>query len=61
MLEENNLSELIEEGYGTPENLAKQIDIGIEMLFYIEEETFEKRDIQNVVSAMRVICKVLRK
>jgi DNA-binding CsgD family transcriptional regulator len=54
------LSELIEESYGSSEELAKHLDMGIEMLFYLEEGTFEKRDVQNVVSAIRGIIRVLR-
>lgn len=55
-----SLSELIEDGYGK-NRLADFLDAGIEMLFYVDEETFDKRDVQNVASAMRAISKALRK
>jgi len=55
------LSEFIEESYGTSSELANLLDEGIEMLFYVDEETFDKRKIQNVVSAVRDISKALRR
>ncbi|MEM9078382.1 MAG: hypothetical protein AAGC43_15165 [Bacteroidota bacterium] len=51
----------IEDTYGSPEELAQVLDFGIEMLFYLEENTFEKREVQDVVSAMRGIAIKLRK
>ena len=51
---------LIEDVYGSKERLAKIIDLGIEMLFYLEEDSFERRDVQNVVSALRGISNMLR-
>ena len=54
------LSKMIEESYGSPSELAKRLDLGIEMLFYLEEDTFDKRDIQSVVSAIRGIIYSLR-
>ncbi len=54
------LEDLIEESYGTPEELAKVLDLGIEMLFYVDEGTFSRADIQNVAAALRSICGVLR-
>lgn len=56
----NDLSEMIKEAYGSPEQLAEVLNLGMEMLFYIEENTFERRDVQHVASAMRIICEVLR-
>ncbi len=53
-------SELIDDSYGSPEELAGFLDLGIEMLFYLEEDTFDKRDIRSVVSAMRGIIGTLR-
>ena len=50
----------IEESHGSPEKLAKYLDRGIEMLFYLEEDTFERREVQNVVSAIRLISDFLR-
>lgn len=52
--------ELMDNVYGSPEGLAKNLDLAIEMLFYLEEDTFERRDVQNVVSALRDIIYVLR-
>lgn len=54
------LFQLIDDTYGSPEELAEYLDLGIEMLFYLEEDTFEKRDVQAVVSALRGIIGVLR-
>ncbi|MEM9363924.1 MAG: hypothetical protein AAGA43_14890 [Bacteroidota bacterium] len=51
----------IEETYGSPEKLAQVLDFVIEMLFYLEENTFEKREVQDVVSAMSGIVLKLRK
>lgn len=45
----------------SPEEFAKYLDLGIEMLFYIEEDTFDRKDIQNVVYAMKRIIDNLRK
>lgn len=50
----------IEDTYGTPEELAKILDYGIEMLFYLEEGSFEKKEVQNVVAALRGIVVGLR-
>ena len=54
------LFQLIDDTCGSPEELAEYLDLGIEMLFYLEEDTFEKRDVQSVVSALRGIIGVLR-
>lgn len=54
------LSELIDDTYGSPEELAKHLDLGIEMLFYLEEDTFDRREVHSVVSAIRGIIDVLR-
>ena len=58
--QEELLFQLIDDTYGSPEELAEYLDLGIEMLFYLEEDTFEKRDVQSVVSALRGIIGVLR-
>ena len=58
--QEELLFQLIDVTYGSPEELAEHLDLGIEMLFYLEEDTFEKRDVQSVVSALRGIIGVLR-
>ena len=56
----SDLSELIQEAYGSPVQLAEILNLGIEMLFYLEEDTFDQRDVQHVASAIRIVCKVLR-
>ena len=50
----------IEDVYGSPEKLAQVLDFGIEMLFYLEENTFEKREVQDVVSALRFVINWIR-
>ncbi|GLU43878.1 hypothetical protein [Allomuricauda sp. NBRC 101325] len=60
MEKEKILFNWIEDTYGTPEELAKVLDLGVEMLFYLEEDTFDKREVQQVVSALRGIVVVLR-
>ncbi len=50
----------VEEGYGSPEEFAKILDQGIEMLFYIEDDVFTKREIQEVVGVIRGVVTVLR-
>ena len=58
--DEKFLSHLISDSYGSPENLAQVLDLGVEMLFYIEDHTFTKQDVQNVVAALRDISMALR-
>nr|WP_298794291.1 hypothetical protein [uncultured Allomuricauda sp.] len=55
-----NLEERIKEGYSTPNKMANVLDLGVEMLFYIEEGAFSQREIQHVVTAIRDIVGVLR-
>ncbi|MEM9075629.1 MAG: hypothetical protein AAGC43_01265 [Bacteroidota bacterium] len=57
----NRLNDLIEDTYGTPEALAQQLDITVEMLFYLEDNAFTKREVQNVVAALRDVVGVLRR
>ena len=54
------LSELIEDQYGSPETLANWLDLAVEMLFYVEEDTFSRIEIQEVASALRGITICLR-
>ncbi|MEM9001501.1 MAG: hypothetical protein AAGB24_14655 [Bacteroidota bacterium] len=56
----NNLNELIKDAYGSREELAEVLNLGIEMLFYLEEDTFERIDVQHVASALRLVCEFLR-
>ncbi|SNZ01816.1 hypothetical protein [Flagellimonas pacifica] len=58
--EETYLSELIKDRYGSKEALAEILDLGIEMLFYVEENSFNRKEIQSVVSALRDMVVVLR-
>ena len=53
-------SDLIEDTYGSSELLVRILDLGIEMLFYLEEDTFDRKEVQNVVSAIRGIINTLR-
>nr|WP_299000579.1 hypothetical protein [uncultured Allomuricauda sp.] len=56
----DNLTHLIEDTYGTPETLARQLDLTVEMLFYLEDNPFTKREVQNVVAAPRDLVGVFR-
>ncbi len=60
-MSEDVLKNWIEDTYGSPEKLGQVLDFGIEMLFYLEEGSFEKREVQDVVSALRGIAIKLRK
>ena len=59
--QKEHLSKLINDSYGSSEKLARYLDLGIEMLFYLEEDTFDRKDIQSVISAIRGIVNALRK
>lgn len=54
------LSKLIEDQYGSPETLANWLDLAVEMLFYVEEDTFSRIEIQEVASALRKLVQVFR-
>ena len=54
-------SELFEDAYASPNELANVLDMGVEMLFYLEEGAFSKEDMRNVVTALRKIALELRK
>ena len=54
------LNYLLQDTYGSPEALAQQLDLTIEMLFYLEDNAFTKREVQNVVAALRDVVGVLR-
>ncbi len=53
MTNDKVLIQWIEDTYGSPEELAKVLDYGIEMLFYLEPDSFEPKEVREVVSAMR--------
>ncbi|MEO2052979.1 MAG: hypothetical protein ABGX00_14575 [Allomuricauda sp.] len=64
MLNKNQFEELakiIEDQYGSPETLANWLDLAVEMLFYVEEDTFSRIEIQEVASALRKVVFFLRK
>ncbi|MBO0321762.1 hypothetical protein J0X14_05600 [Muricauda sp. CAU 1633] len=51
----------IEDSYGSPEKLAQILELGIFMTFFLEEDTFSRREVQDVVEAIRGIVVGLRK
>lgn len=51
---------LFEGAYGSPAELADILDLGLEMLFYVEEGVFSQRELQQVAGALRDINGVLR-
>ncbi len=53
--------DLFEDAYASPAELAGVLDLGIEMLFYVEEGVFSKEDMRNVLTALRKITLELRK
>ncbi|MDC6365357.1 MULTISPECIES: hypothetical protein [Flavobacteriaceae] len=62
MLTTEQLVELnlwIEDTYGSPEQLAKQLNELIYMLHYVDEEVFTPREIQDVVETLRGLGRVL--
>lgn len=52
--------DLFEDAYGSTTELADVLDLGLEMLFYVEEGAFTQREIQNVATALRGISGVLK-
>ncbi|WP_036383337.1 hypothetical protein [Muricauda sp. MAR_2010_75] len=60
MIKENELRELIRDQYGSAETLANWLDLAIEMLFYVEEDTFSRVELQEVATALRKLTVVLR-
>ncbi|MEO0901089.1 MAG: hypothetical protein AAFY00_03405 [Bacteroidota bacterium] len=48
------------DSYGSPEELSLILDACIEMLFYLEEGIFDRREVQNVVSALKDIVILLK-
>lgn len=57
---EQDFLERLQDSYGSTQELAKILDMGVEMLFYLEENTFHRQDVQNVVAALRAVITVLR-
>ncbi|WP_275614960.1 hypothetical protein [Flagellimonas yonaguniensis] len=58
---DRKFSDLFEDVYSSPNELAEVLDLGVEMLFYVEEGVFSKEDLRNVVTALRKITLELRK
>ncbi|WP_422860390.1 hypothetical protein ACOKFD_05895 [Flagellimonas sp. S174] len=52
--------EHIQDSYGSTQELANVLDTGVEMLFYLEENSFHRKDVQNVAAAMRAVIIALR-
>lgn len=54
------LNSEIKEGYGNPKQLAKHLDKAMEMLFYVEEDTFDRKVMQNTASALKLVSDALK-
>ncbi|RUA12268.1 MAG: hypothetical protein DSY83_14890 [Flavobacteriia bacterium] len=52
--------DLFEDVYSSSAELADVLDLGLEMLFYVEQGAFSQREIQNVAAALRGISGVLK-
>lgn len=56
MLSESQIVELnawIKDCCGTSEVLGHYLDLAVEMLFYVEQGTFEQQELQDVVTVLR--------
>jgi len=60
MEKDETFKEWVEDGYGSPEKLAQILELGIFMLFFLEEDTFSRREVQDVVEALKGIVLLLR-
>ncbi|WP_418497560.1 hypothetical protein [Flagellimonas sp.] len=54
------LNKWIVDTFGTKQVLAEYLDLAVEMLFYVEQDTFEQRELQDVVTVLRGLKQVLR-
>jgi hypothetical protein len=54
------LSNFVEDTYGTPETLANWLNLAVEMLFYVEEDTFSRVEFQEVATAIKNVIRALR-
>lgn len=61
MEKDETFKEWIEDSYGSPEKLTQILELGIFMFFFLEENTFSRREVQDVVEAIRGIVVGLRK
>lgn len=62
MLSEAQITELnawIKDCYGTPEVLGHYLDLAVEMLFYVEQGAFEQQELQDVVTVLRELKRLL--
>ncbi len=57
---QSDFLEQVQDTYGSTLELANTLDFGVEMLFYLEENSFHKKDVQNVVTALRAVIIALR-
>lgn len=57
--QQEELLQLVSDTYGTPETLANWLDLAVEMLFYVEEDTFSRVELQEVATAIRKVVRVL--
>lgn len=63
MLTESQITELnewITDTFGTTEVLVEYLDLAVEMLFYVEQDTFGQRELQDVVTVLRGLKRVLK-
>lgn len=58
MLTESQIKELnawIKDTFGTTEVLVEYLDLAVEMLFYVEQDSFEQQELQDVVTVLKGI------
>ncbi|MBO0330688.1 hypothetical protein [[Muricauda] lutisoli] len=55
------LTDWINDCCGTPEILGNYLDLTVEMLFYVKLGSFEQQEIQNVVTILRGLKRILDK
>lgn len=60
MDKDETFSDWIIDNYGSPEQLSQILELGMFMLFFLEVDTFSRREIQDVAEAMRSISIRLR-
>jgi len=61
-MNESQITELnawIKDCCGTPEVLGHYLDLAVEMLFYVEQDSFEQQELQDVVTVLRGLKKIL--
>ena len=58
--QKEHLLKFIKDTYGSSEGFIDHLHLAIEMLFYLEDDTFDKREIQAVVSALKGIIGALQ-